>query len=52
MNYTADSLYYSAQEKRLSIRYNDLLKKKKVDNRSGDEIVKDVMERGGLRFEE
>ena len=53
MNYVADSMFYSTQQKSLTERYSDIMKKPfKSDNRSGDEIVQDVMERGGLRFED
>lgn len=53
MNYVADSMFYSAQQKSLTERYSDVMKKaSNMDNRSGDEIVKDIMERGGLRFED
>ena len=51
MNYVADSMYYSSRNKMLNVQYRDLLKPKKVDRRSGDEIVMDVMKQGGLRFE-
>lgn len=41
-NYMADSLFYSAQQKRITSRFYDLLNKK-VETRSGDEIVEDVI---------
>jgi hypothetical protein len=49
--YVTDSLFYQAQNQHLTARYVDLLNKK-VDNRSGDEIVLDVMSKAGLRFKE
>lgn len=32
----------------LTIRFGDLLEKKEVDNRSGDEIAMDVITKAGL----
>lgn len=52
MNYTADSLHYIPENKSITLRYKDLIKPKVIDNRSADEIVLDVMLKGGLRFEE
>lgn len=52
MNYTADTLYYGQRQKMLGIKYSELLKPRVIDNRSGDEIVKDVMKHGGLRFKD
>ena len=49
-NYMADSLFYSAQQKRITSRFYDLLNKK-VETRSGDEIVEDVIKRAGIRIE-
>lgn len=49
-NYMADSLFYSAQQKRITSRFNDLLNKK-VETRSGDEIAEDVIKRAGIRIE-
>lgn len=49
--YISDSLFYQAQNQRLTARYHDLLNKK-VDNRTGDEIVFDIMKNAGLRFKE
>lgn len=49
--YVTDCLFYQGQNQRLTTRFVDLLNKK-VDNRSGDEIVLDVMSKAGLRFKE
>lgn len=49
-NYMADSLFYSAQQKRITSRFYDLLNNK-VETRSGDEIVEDVIRRAGIRIE-
>ena len=52
MNYTADSLHYMPENKSITLRYKDLIKPRVVDNRSADEIAVDIIQRGGLRFEE
>ena len=49
--YISDTLYYYTDNKRLQNRYVDLLKPKKVDNRSGDEIALDVITRLNLKVE-
>lgn len=48
--YITDSLFYSAQNQRLTSRYIDMITPKKVDNRSETEVVNDIMSRAGLRF--
>lgn len=45
-SYIADSLFYSAQDRRLVTRFDDLFKRK--EERSGDEIAADIIERCGL----
>lgn len=45
-SYIADSLFYSAQDRRLVTRFDDLFKPK--ETRSGDEIAADIIERCGL----
>lgn len=47
--YLSDSLYYQAQNQRLSQRYIEIIKPKTVDTRSGDEIALDVISRLGLK---
>lgn len=49
--YVTDSLFYQGQNQRLTSRYLDLLNRK-VDNRTGDEIARDVIVGAGLRFKE
>lgn len=49
--YITDSLFYQAQQQRLTSRYVDIIKPQKIDNRSGDEIALDVIERLGLKVE-
>ena len=49
--YLTDTLFYQVQNQRLTTRYIDMLNKK-VDNRTGDEIVIEVMNKAGLRFKE
>ena len=48
--YLTDSLFYQAQNQRLTTRYADLLKPVEVDDRDEDEIILDVMKNAGLRF--
>lgn len=48
--YITDSLYYEADNKRLTNRFLDLLKRKPVDKRTGDEIASDVITRLGLKL--
>lgn len=50
-NYVADSLFYSSQDMRLTQRYAELLERKPVDRRSGDEIARDVINKIGLKVE-
>ena len=47
--YIADSLFYSADNKKLVKRYSDVIRPAPVDNRTGDEIALDVINRLGLR---
>ena len=47
--YITDSLQLSAQDKYLTVRYADLIKPKKVDQRTGDEIAAQVIKELGLR---
>lgn len=49
--YLTDTLFYQAQNQRLTARYYDIINKK-VDNRTGDEIVADVIAGAGLRFKQ
>lgn len=48
--YVTKSLQIMPQNKYLSASYADLLNPKKMDTRSGDEIVADVVKRAGLKF--
>ena len=48
--YVADSLYYSGQGKTLTQRYTDLLKPKKKDNRTAEQIANDVIKSIGLKM--
>lgn len=49
--YVADSLFYSATNQRLTVRYAELLERLKTpnDERSGDEIAADVIGRLKLK---
>lgn len=46
--YITDSMYYKAQNKYITVRYYDLLQPKELDDRTGDEIAQDVINRLGL----
>lgn len=52
--YITDNLYYTGQGKRLTIRFHDLIsenyKKAEKDERTGDEIAADVINRMGLKL--
>lgn len=47
--YVTDCLFYQGQNQRLTSRFVDLLNRK-VDDRDGDEIAIDVIDKLGLRF--
>lgn len=48
--YISDTLYYHERQMALTVRYGELLNNgPKADNRSGDEIAKDVITRLGLK---
>lgn len=46
--YVTDSMFYQNDNKRLNIRYYDLLNKK-AETRSANEIISDVIEKAGLK---
>lgn len=48
--YVTKSLQLMPQNKYITASYQDVLKPKKIDTRSGDEIAADIMERAGLKF--
>lgn len=48
--YVTDSLFYHAQNKTPAHRYYDLLHPK-VETKSADEIISDVLAKGGLKVE-
>ena len=47
--YVTRSLQLAPQNKYISATYDELLKPKKVDNRTGDEIAADIIKRAGLK---
>ena len=47
--YVTESLFAQGENKRLTQRNTDLIKPKKADRRSGDEIAPDVITRLGLK---
>ena len=49
--YITDSLYYMGRNQMLEKRYYDVIHPPKVDNRSGNEIAMDVIQRLGLKVE-
>ena len=50
--YVTDQLYYSSRNQSLTKRYYDIVNKKNevVDERTGDEIAADVINRMGLKL--
>ena len=46
--YVTDSMFYQNDNKRLNIHYYDLLNKK-IETRSANEIISDVIEKAGLK---
>lgn len=49
--YVTDALSLAPQNKYINHRYADMIKPQKIDNRSGDEIVLDIISRHGLKVE-
>lgn len=51
--YVADSLFYSPQNMRLTEKLSDMFKKsnKPEPEKSGDEVVEEIMKKHGLTFE-
>lgn len=51
--YVADSLFYSPQNMRLTEKLSDMFKKsnKSEPEKSGDEVVEEIMKKHGLTFE-
>lgn len=50
--YVARSLQLAPQSKCLKMSYADIISPQNVDERSGDEIVMDIMLKAGLKFED
>ncbi len=50
--YISDTLYQQGQNNRLTKRYIDIIRKDKQPQMSGDEIVAQVLENGGLILED
>lgn len=48
--FVCDSLQLMPQNKYISKRYSDLINKDKEPQKSGDEIVLDIMSRAGLKW--
>ena len=48
--YVTRSLQIAPRGESLVKSYHELLKPQKIDHRSGDEIVADIMARAGLKF--
>ena len=46
--YVTDSMFYQNDNKRLNIRYYDLINKK-IETRSANEIISDVLNKAGLK---
>lgn len=50
-NYMASILYWQGQGKTLTVTYEEYRHPKPVDNRTGDEIALDIINKLGLRLE-
>lgn len=50
--YITDSIYFYARKQALDYRYSELFVKKNIDNRTGDEVASDIINRIGLRFKD
>ena len=50
--YVSNSLQLIPQNKYIGISYLDMLNTKKEDQKTGDDIIMDIMNRAGLKFEE
>ncbi len=50
--YISDTLYYQGEQKRLTVRYADIVNpnEKAEDTRTGDEIAEDVISRLNLKM--
>lgn len=48
--YISDSLYYQAEQKKITVRYYDLLYGKKKENKTAKEIIADVVRSTGLKL--
>lgn len=48
--YMSDSLNYSVEGRRFTKRFADFINPQPIDDRSGDEIAEEVINRLGLRF--
>lgn len=49
--YVSRSLQLAPQDKYITKNYTELLKPQKIDTRSGEDIVSDIMLKAGLKFE-
>jgi len=50
--YTTRSLQLAPQNKYIKSSFSDIINKKNIDNKSGDEIALDIFSKAGLKFEE
>jgi hypothetical protein len=48
--YITDTLFAMGNNQRLTQRYADLIKPRKIDNRSAEQIVDEVVMRGGIKI--
>lgn len=51
-NYVSDTLYYMGRQQMLNVRYHDVITPGCIDNRSGDEVLIDVVTRLNLKVTE
>lgn len=50
--YITKSLQLAPQNKYISSSFSDIINKKSISNKSADEIVLDIFNKAGLKFEE
>lgn len=48
--FVTESLRLAPQNKYLTMKYMEMIKPQAIDNRTGDEVAIDVIERIGLKF--
>lgn len=47
--YVTDSMFYYGENKRLNVRYKELVYPEQIDNRTGDEVALELIKKLGLK---